>query len=390
MPTSRTISGLVCLAATCTPLVLAPMQMERSLGFVREMENRSPNAFPSLDSMGNLMDSKWWALVSLGFEDRVPMRQEMVSLEKALNLSGSGGLASTTIALGVDNWIFWHAALAKDFGPMEHVQRAIGAMDEFIASNSFDADLFLVVAPDKATIYPEKLNEHSRSLYEPSIAQRAVLHEWFAQPNAPARVDVWTKMLDRKAELSELIYEPAGSHFNSIGAMVMAKAMVGAADTSLWDEHELVDLWTRTAIPELAKRGGEWGRLETQTRSQIRRDGVEIVELYDGDQRVENPEFLSINDITYHNIKRVVSTSDTRNLIPGKTLVIHDSFIAVYLYPTLAQFFNDITFIHVGYITPEDFRNALNAYDRVYFQSAEHYFPERAIEYFEQSQGGAP
>jgi SGNH hydrolase-like domain, acetyltransferase AlgX len=385
MPTSRTISGIICLCATCSPLVLAPLQLDRSLTFVREMENRTPNPFPMLESGRDLVDSSWWARVSDAFEDRIPYRKEMISLEHALNLTRSSGLASKQIAFGVDQWLFWYNALAHDFGSYEDVQRAIAAMDEFMANNTFSADLFILAAPDKATIYPEKLTAKSRAIFEPSVAQRELLHSWFAQPDGVDRLDIWTKMLHRKDELDERIYEPGGSHFNSLGAMVMARAMVDAVDPTLWDDDELVEIWTKTAPPELALRGGEWGRSETHTRSQIRRDGVEIKELWDADEPLADPDFLSIEEIAYHDVKRVVSESATRPLIAGKTLVIHDSFIAVYLYPTLSQFFEDITFIHVGYISPLDFREALNTYDRVYFQSAEHYFPERAIEYFEQA-----
>ena len=395
MPTSRTISGLICLGATAAPLVFAPMQLERSLTFVREMENRTPNAFPGFDSAGNLLDAQWWSAISRAFEDRAPFRKEMISLERMLKLSGSG-MSSRTIAYGAGEWLFWYASLAENFGPIEYTRRAIAAMDGFFEQHRFKADLFILVAPDKATIYPEKLIESSRAIFEPSIPQRELLHTWFAQPGHPERIDLWTKMHQRKAQLDpigELIYEPGGSHFNSTGAMVMARAMVDAADSSLWgdsEQTELVELWTRTQTPELALRGGEWGRLETQTHSQIRREGVTIKGLWDSDQPIANPEFLSITEITYHSRKRIVSESDTRGMIPGKTLVIHDSFIAVYLYPTLSQFFEDITFIHVGYITPAEFRAALDSYDRVYFESAEHYFPERAIEYFEQAGADNP
>ncbi len=390
MPTSRTISGITCLAATCAPLVLAPMQIGNSLGFVREMENRTPNPFPPLTAASNLLDSTWWAHISSAIEDRTPFRKQMISLERMLNLSGSTGLASRTIAFGQGDWLFWHAALAKDLGSMEYVEQAIDAMETFEATNSFNADLFILAAPDKATIYPEKLIDSSRAIYEPSLPQRDRLHSWFAQPNQKSRLDIWSAMHQRKSQLNELIYEKMGSHYNSIGAMVMARAMIDAVDNSLWDDSELIDLWTKTINPELAQRGGEWNRTETYTRSQIKRLGVNIVALYDEDRLIENPKFLSIQDITYHNHKRIISESATREMIVGKTLIIHDSFIAVYLYPTLSQFFNDITFIHVGYITPKEFRAALDTYDRVYFQIAEHYFPERAIEYFSRAGESAP
>ena len=387
MNTSRTISGLICLTLICMPIVIAPWRLEPSIEFVTKMENRAPNNFPKLAKNTDLLDQDWYKLVSKAFQDRVPYRKELMALSNTIGLGGSDGMSSKVVALGKDGWLFWYMALAEDFGSMEDTERAIAAMDKFIANEQFSGDLFIMAAPDKATIYPEQLNEESFALYEPSIPQRTRLHDWFAA-NPSVALDLWTGLRALKAGHDGLIYEPAGTHYNSIGAMVLAKAMVDAASPGLWEndwnQDEFIELWTRTEPPELALRGGLWDRTETITRSQVQRQGVELVELLDAGEPVDEPSFLSITELTYHNTKRAISRSQTRPMVPGRTLVIHDSFIAVYLLPTLTQFFEDIEFIHVGYLTPQEFRAALNTYDRVYFESAEHYFPERAIEYFQQ------
>tara|TARA_R110002072_G_scaffold150953_6_gene299941 strand:+ start:52709 stop:53884 length:1176 start_codon:yes stop_codon:yes gene_type:complete len=386
MNTSRTISGLICLTLICVPIVLAPWRLEPSIEFVTKMENRAPHDFPKLANPTDLLDHNWYKLVSDAFQDRVPYRKELMSLSTTIGLGASDGMSSKVVALGKDGWLFWYMALAEDFGSMNHTEQAIAAMDMFIANERYSGDLFIMAAPDKATIYPEQLNEESFALYEPSIPQRTRLHDWFAA-NPSVALDLWTKLGELKADHDGLIYEPAGTHYNSIGAMVLAKAMVDAASPGLWEsdwnQNEFIDLWTRTEPPELALRGGLWDRTETTTRSQVQRQGVELIELLDAGEPVKEPGFLSITELTYHNNKRAISRSQSRPMVAGRTLVIHDSFIAVYLLPTLTQYFEDIEFIHVGYLTPAEFRAALDTYDRVYFESAEHYFPERAIEYFE-------
>lgn len=384
MPRSRTISGILCLAAICAPLVIAPFRLNQSLTFVREIENRAPNAFPEFTSLSNLIDKDWWASISGGFEDRVPYRQELISLNQTL-LPADSDVVSDKVAAGVDEWLFWRKSLAQDFGALEETARAISSMDTFLASYEFKAEFYLLVAPDKATIYPEKMTEDSYSIYEPSIPQRTLLHDWFAQPESPYRLDIRSALYQRKSESDEPLYEPGGQHHNSKGAMVMAKSMIDAIDPSLWNDNELVELWTKTVMPELAKRGGDWDRLETYTHSQIRREGVETIKLWDNDREIKDPDFLSIRTILDHRVKHAINGSQTRPLIQGRTLIVHDSFIENYLLPTLSQFFVDVTFIHTDDLTPEAFREALDRYDLVYMESVERYFVGRALKFFGES-----
>lgn len=388
MNRSRTITGICCLVAVCLPVVIAPFQLERSLGFVHDMENRTPNAFPTLEKPGNLMDSNWWASVSRAFEDRVPMRQQMVTIERTLNPPKSGDRANAKVELGVEGWLFFRKSLDKDLGTLDETKQAIESIEQFVANTEFKADLFIVVAPNKVTIYPEMLTEQSQAKFATSKDQRALLYAYFASPDSPQLVDVWTPMFALKESSTELIYEPAGSHFNSLGAMVMARAMIDAADASLWDDTQRIEEWTRTDIPDIAKVIGDWDMKETHTRIQIRRPGIEIVKLSHTTPkelvttRIDNPVFLSINDVPYYDRRHVVNRSDSTILIPGKTLILFDSFIGHYLHPTLVQFFEDVELVHIGSIDSAFFHNALDTYDRVYFQSAERHIVPRAIEFF--------
>ena len=388
MSRSRTISGIICLVAICAPLVIAPFQLEASLRFVHDLENRTPNAFPAFEEPNNLLDSGWWASISRAFEDRVPFRKQMVTLDRIINPAKAGDRSNRKVEHGVENWLFFRKSLAEDLGTLEETKQAIEAIESFVANTEFKADLFIVVAPNKVTIYPEKLTQASQEKFAQSKAQRELLYTYFAKPDAPYLVDVWTPMFALKESSDELIYEPGGSHYNSLGAMVLARAMIDAADPTLWNDDERIEEWTKTDIPDIAKVIGDWDMKETHTRIQIHRPGIEIVELWDtkpkgGDsKRINNPDFLSINEISYYNRRHVINRSISQPVIPGKTLILFDSFIGHYLHPTLAQFFEDVELVHIGSIDRAFFRQALDTYDRVYFQSAERHIIPRAIEFF--------
>jgi len=386
---SRTISGIICLAAIFAPLVIAPFQLRQSLRFVHDLENRTPNAFPELEQPASLLDSDWWASISRAFEDRVPFRKQMVTLDRAINPAKAGDRSSRKVEYGVENWLFFRKSLAEDLGTLDETKQGIEAIEQFIESNTFKADLFIVVAPNKVTIYPEKLVESSQAKFALLKDQRELLYSYFAKPDAPYLIDVWTPMLALKESSDELIYEPGGSHYNSLGAMVLARAMIDAVDPTLWNDDQRIEEWTRTDIPDIAKVIGDWDMKETHTRIQLHRSGVEIVELWstrprsNDPKRIDQPNYLSINDISYYYDRHVINRSISQPLIPGKTLILFDSFIGHYLHPTLSQFFEDVKIVHISTIDPAFFHDALDTYDRVYFQSAERHIVPRAIEFFE-------
>jgi len=385
--TTRTITGVICLSAICLPLLIAPFRLDNSLSFVTEFENRTPNEFPKLEHASDLMDNDWWTQVSKSFEDRAPFRKQIVTLERTINPPMSGIGFNRKVELGVDNWLFFRKSLDKDLGTLEETQLAIEAIEGFVVNNEFKADLFIVVAPNKVTIYPEKLSEPSQAKFATSLPQRELLAGYFASEGKPFLLDVWTPMLALKATTDELIYEPGGSHYNSLGAMVMARAMIDAADPTLWNDTDRMIEWQEPVVPDIAKMIGDYEHIETHTRIQIRRPGVEFVELWDeqdpeNHRAIEDPQFLSSNEISYYHPRHAIMRSQSTPLIPGKTLILFDSFIGHYLHPTLTQFFEDVRFVHIGTADQAYLIDALNTYDRVYFQSAERHIIPRAIEFF--------
>jgi SGNH hydrolase-like domain, acetyltransferase AlgX len=387
MNRSRTISGLLCLVAISAPIVIAPFRIGSSLEFVREIENRQPSEMPALSSPKDLVDSAWWSSISRVIEDRVPMRQQMISLQQSVLGNERAGLLSEKVAMGEGQWLYLRNSLSKDLGTLEEAQHAIELMDSFVSAQGSDQQIILFVSPDKASIYPEHLIDDGVSLYEDSREQRERIQDWFANTQSESIIDVWTPMRSLKGDSIEPIYEIGGSHFNSIGAMVMGRVMINAIDPSVWDDldldSELVEQWRRTQMPELAKMGGYWDRQETYTRSHIQRDGVRIESKWIDGKDVDPDQPIPDGKGTDQIPVRVISSSDNRRLIRGRTLVIHDSAIGNYLRPTLAQFFEDIEYRHFNDVSPDTFGETIEDYERVFIESVERHFVKRIIWLFE-------
>ncbi len=386
MNRSRTITGTICLIAISAPILIAPFRVQQSLAFVREMENRNPDQFPAIESPADLIDSSWWSDVSGALEDRVPFRQQMVSLNRKINPPRSGDFIDQKVVEGKEGWLFFSKSIAEDWGTIEETRRALDLMETYAQENEFDADLFILVTPNKSVIYPEMLSDETQTAFAESATQRAMIQQWFADRSYEYRIDAWSALTEHKEKTGELIYEKGGSHFNSAGAMVTARHLINAIQPGIWDDEEQRVIWSRQELPDISKLIGDWDRTELITRIQIDRTVVELVELYENDVLVENPCYLMIESLDYYGTKhaRSRSTSDipASGLIEGQSVVIYDSYIGLYLLPTLAQFFEDVRFVHIGTTDASELQSFLESADRVIYQTAERHVVRRARTFF--------
>ncbi len=386
MNRSRTITGTICLIAISAPILIAPFRAQQSLAFVREMENRNPNQFPAVESPRNLIDSSWWSDVSGALEDRVPFRQQMVSLNRKINPPRSGDFIDQKVVEGKEGWLFFSKSIAEDWGTIEETQRALDLMETYFQEQASDADLFILVTPNKSVIYPEMLSDETQTAFAQSATQRAMIQQWFADRSFEYRIDAWSALTEHKEQTAELLYEKGGSHFNSAGAMVTARELINAIQPGLWNDNEQRVIWSQQELPDISKLIGDWDRTELITRIQIDRPTAELVELYENDVLVDNPSYLMIESLDYYGTKhaRSQSTSDTpaHGLIEGQTVVIYDSYIGLYLLPTLAQFFEDVRFVHIGTTDAAGLRSFLESADRVIYQTAERHVVRRAATFF--------
>lgn len=390
MTKSRTITGTLELVAIGVPLTLAPLRLDHSLRFVEEIENRAPAPAPEIGTGADLIDAGWWSGVSRYIEDRVPMREQMIALQRSLGLSAGADMLSEKVAPGLDGWLFLRKSLAEDFGTLEQTRRALGLIEDYAAWADRHARLHLLISPDKASVYPEMLTDDGAALLATTAPQRALLRAWFADPTDPMRIDVWSPMLALKESSQTPIYEPMGSHFDSTGAMALGRAMIDAIDPMLWDDSRPVTAWTRTFMPELAKMGGYWDRTETHTRVHLARPGVRCTALRldgrDVDPTTPIPDGKGADLITVIAEHRS-DTADAARLIGGRTLIVHDSAIGNYLRPTLMPYFSHVEFVHFKHMSPQRLREAMDAYDRVFIESVERYFVRRALWLFGEGEG---
>jgi hypothetical protein len=376
MRRSHLTGGLVTLILLGIPLALAPWKARESLESVERSENRNPVGFPKFSSLGVLLDADTWVQVDGAVRDRMPLREDLVGLKRALERTLLQQWQFGVVGVGLDDWLFYLPSLGSQLGSLEHVQTALDRIDAFVAEEAYTARLIITLAPDKHTIYPEYMSAPLQNLVEQAAAPRELLHEWFLRSGAPQRVPLWDLFRQAKGSSMVLLYDPSGSHYSSFGSMILAKAMIDAVDPALWNPEEVTYTRTLHYQADLANLAGFTGRESDFDRFEVVRPGVELVMFaHDGVALPGQDRPLPDVHPPITGPARYINRSTGRALIGGRTLIIHDSYINGYLRPTLRQFFEDVTFVPFAAIpTSGDFLEALSDFDLVYIESAEREF----------------
>ncbi|MFK7883502.1 MAG: hypothetical protein AB8F26_04875 [Phycisphaerales bacterium] len=376
MNRSHIISGTAALIMMAAPLLGSVFWSRDSLSFIRNAEKREPAGWPRPSKPADFFDSVLWQQVNLAINDRIPFRGDLLQLKLDLEtrllkeqLLGANG--NEQVGLGRDGWLFLLQELGGMSGTDDEITFAISKAEAAGENPSWKARLVLVPAPDKNSIYPEQLSPELERQLQPYAAKRERIRNWFASPGLPERLDTWSVFFRAKPNAEEALYEPTGSHHSSYGSMLLARAMIDAANPDLWDDDFVTHVRTLTYQSDLRSLAGWVGRTEDWKRYEVIRPGVELTAFLHNGELLEGVDRPPETPGAQNKPARYINQSDSAELVPGRTLIVHDSFIASYLRPTLRQFFADVTFVHSDTIKPGDLQDALRSFDLVYFEFAE-------------------
>ena len=183
-----------------------------------------------------------------------------------------------------------------------------------------------MVAPDKRTIYPERLLASDGGLELCTDAARDELRAGMAQ-RSDITVDLWTSELDAKSAYGDTpLYWAQDTHWNSYGMLAAIRSVMDSLDPGVWATDAIVSL--ASADPHVGDLMRMLGREEPETLPQLTVSrGYQPLEGVPGTLR-----FGAAGD---------------GPVFPGRTLIVGDSFFegAVRL---LAPWFEDFTFVHIN------------------------------------------
>ncbi|MAT80253.1 MAG: hypothetical protein CMJ29_01235 [Phycisphaerae bacterium] len=378
----NTFAGIVILVLLCSPMVLSPFTFQRNADFIRDIENREPAAFPQIQNVGDTLDTDKWTGLSNWLRERVPFRGDLISGKTWVEIELLGQRRLGAVDRGDDGWLFilqsygghWHQ-------PGRSVGEAIEGLDDFLArNNETDTAFRVLLTPDKHTIYPEHLTSDGRRDIAHTAIDRARFEKWFTQDDDRI-IDLHGAMLHAKDTSGKELYFRDDTHQNWHGGAVMAKAIVESIQPGIWNDDAVI-------TTQMIKYPGDLRSLSGMTSVPMRekevlatmRSGVEPSKVtYEG-REYDDFEIVDQDPHSWQcPVRSEFISTEGLDLIPGRTLIMHDSCIGSIARPLIRPYFEDVTFMHYSDATPESIEQAMNDYDTVVLEVVERIAPETFV-----------
>jgi hypothetical protein len=357
---SITGAGIISAILILLPGTAALFFSQQALEEVRTVQKREPLAFADLvTEPSQLGEPAAWNDVAAALADRIPLRVHLTRLLRGVERDLLGRRRFDKVIVCPGPWLYYAQSLDRVPVTAQRLEQAMDALRAQVDDGR--RRFYLAPPPDKVSIYPEFLCSH-RLVYERNRARRDTLHEHFAASRSPELIDTWTPMLNAKASSPEPLYFQTDTHYTARGAAIYAKTLIDGISPGLWGEPRVSVGPPSLQRRDLTELAGLPGPTENSHELTVERSGVRLDAC-----RVESVP-IDCKDVFSEGGRsaRIHVVSDgTTVLIPGRTLIIHDSFIEGFLKPVLWQYFEDVSFIHFNQLEPGDLAASLAAYDRI-------------------------
>lgn len=191
-------------------------------------ENRRLEAFPRL-SIHWAQDFERW------FSDRYGMRDALVYYGSRLQMARTGLPMNQQVVVGRDNWLFYdenytpgHPHFASLYGEDPFLPSDLQTIADNLSSvrkhlAACRIPFYLVIAPDKQTVYPEKLQMPPPSN---AVTQADQLEAYLREADPELRViDLRKPEQAAKAAQPRELYYRTDTHWNELGAFFGYRAI---------------------------------------------------------------------------------------------------------------------------------------------------------------------
>lgn len=363
---SITTAGIISAILILLPGAAALLFSEQALEQVRSWEKREPIPLDSLmTDASDLGDPAAWNQVTMALSDRIPLRVQLTSALRGLERDLLNRRLFDEVVSCPGPWMYYRPTL--DRAPVEP-ERFTQALDAFRRqATDAGARFFVAPAPDKVSIYPEHLCTH-RVAFDAYRQARDDLHRHFAESSEPELIDTWGPLLEAKGRADGLVYFQTDTHYNARGAVIYARTLLQAINPDAWGDAEVVFGAADQKRHDLLQLAGFSGPTEETISFQVKRPDVHAETCYADNAEIECSEAFSLHQ---HPIRVKVTADSGTTLIPGRTLILHDSFVEGFLKPVLWQFFEDVSYVHVSNLKAGELIAALAVYDQIVISRAE-------------------
>ncbi len=361
------------VGAVSVPLVLDVAGVDLGDDDVRAVEAR-----PELEA-DSVLDRTWWARWNTYFEDHFPARDLAVSANQRIEQE-LFGTTSSRITYGAEGWMFLTESLRAICDADIDATAAFDQLTTLAGDiEAAGATAVVSVIPNKETVYPDLLGVVEQAGVQCGADERQKLLDAAAAEGAPWYLDTFALLAEARAARGDGIYYRTDSHWTDTGALVWIDDVMG--------RFGIDPAAARTVTERPAEREGDLVRIAGTTDVE---DVVYLDAVRDGvtTEVVEN----GYVDRTRKVIELEATASGGAELLPGTTLVIHDSFLdpgdplgrnqvdEARLVRLVGSYSEHTVFVHWDSLAEVDLDELIAASDRVIVQVVERLVTTRGAE----------
>ena len=350
--------GLVCAAFL---LLVGVPTLSGLLGVrVESFENRRLASLPPWTA-GSWLDADAYAALAAWLEDRLPLRSQAIAFDTWLDYVVFGDSPSAKLLIGREGELFLRDEVVAPCEPdaaTEPVLTRVDAFTKLLAARG--VEVYLMISPDKASLYGDRLPAFAGVLNVCVAERRRELRRRLGEPAGFTAVDLWTA-LEREIERGHRVFPKLERHWDDRSAMVQARVLVDAIRPGLWDDRFVLAAGVIERPAELPERFMNLDFPQRVPRYRVDRPGVEV--------RVDAFRLTKAPDLP---VEHYTATSRRLPLIPGRTLVMHDSFMQKSA-PAFAAYAESVHFMHWSVLRrhPKAAARFFSEADRVVLQVVE-------------------
>lgn len=326
------------LAFISTPIALIGLGVRPDA-----IENRDLADKP-LFSLESIFDIDFYQSTSEYLEDHFPLRSLLIRTNSMIDLYLLRSSPSDEVVIGKEKWLFmtnslrWpcESGLSPDqlFSP---ISRLAGVLEEH--GKSFH----VIFAPNKSSVYPQYLPGAMQKIAECADLKREETRQYINNNGQDFDViQSWSAFQDESRYLSSPLFPPLGRHWDSAGGILLAELIVRHLDPTIWDEDAVIYLDKASESAELPSRFMNLEIKQIRDQFIVQRSDVEI------ERKAFNLHTESKRKSTISNSK-----SATQEIIEGRTLVIHDSFLDEST-KALEQYMDELYLVHWSQLEFQD------------------------------------
>ena len=314
------------IAAIFIALISIPLIVFAAGARPEPNQNRPPTPLPEVSASG-ILNRELTPQIDAYLEDALIIAPGAVAAEAWTDVA-LGDSPSEEVTLGANGWLYYTFSLTRPcLSPddVTHFVDIVSRSERAVATTG--RRLLLGVAPDKATIVPEFLPDTETCVHDVASSLESA-------DTPDSFITVWDDM--RKARATDRpIYFRLDTHWTNQGASVMGAAFIEMLESGGWEEDAVVELDTVDHEGDLTVLLG-LPATEPAVELETRFPDTALTR-----------EIRKLETATGNEYERVVAVDfsiDRDPVVPGQTLVMHDSY-GWALTPMIAPYFESAAFI---------------------------------------------